>query len=136
MLTITQIAQRYATLYTCGCAYNLPTIIILLSGTGIVVGALTYYFLSKNIEERRKKFNKNKKQLLKFLEQEEQQIIEILIQNKGETTQTNITQKLNLNRVKVFRTIEKLENKKMITKEKKGKINNIKLTKELQEILL
>ncbi len=134
MITLAQLAQRYGALYSCGCAYTLPIIIILLSGTGIVVGAITYYFLSKSFDERKREFNKNKKEILKFLELDEQKIITAILATNGEITQAQLANKTNLDRVKVFRIIERLEQKKIIKKEKIGKTNKIKLTEAIEKI--
>jgi len=136
MFVLAQLSQKYSVLYTCGCAYTLPVIIILLSGTGIVVGALTYYFLSQNFEQKRKKFDENKKQILQFLENDEKIIIDAIIKNKGSLSQSSLSKKLMMDRVKIFRTLEKLEQKKIIKKEKTGKTNKISLSQELQELLL
>jgi uncharacterized membrane protein len=136
MFVLTHLAQRYSLMYNCGCAFTLPITIILLSGTGIVVGVLTYYFLSGSFERRRKIFNKNKSFLLNFLDDDERLVIEKLLKQNGEMSQSNLSKSVNLDRVKVFRILERLEQKKVIIKQKNKKTNKILLVDELKELLL
>jgi uncharacterized membrane protein len=136
MFVLTQIAQRFSALYTCGCAYTLPVIIILLSGTGIVVGVLTYYFLSGSFEQKKKKFLNNRKQVLRFVDADEKAVMEVLLKNDGSISQSLLNKKLQMDRVKVFRVLEKLEQKNIIVKQKNGKTNKILLVDEIADLLL
>ena len=132
--SLAYIAQEYSALYSCGCAYTLPVIIALLSGTGIVVGILTYYFLTGKVQKEKKEIKKNLMSTLNFLDDDERKVVGALIKNKGKLTQAKISEKTGLGRVKAFRVVSKLESKGIIEKEKNGKTNNIKMNEDLSNV--
>ncbi len=136
MFALIQLAQRYTLLYNCSCGYALPMIIIFLSGIGIVVGVLTYYFLSGSFERKKRLFNENRKYLINLLYDDEKLIIETLLKHKGELSQSSLTKKSGLDRVKVFRILERLEQKNIIVKQKNKKNNLILISAELKYLLL
>lgn len=102
---------------------------------GIIFGSITQLISSKKIEENTKKYIIIKEMYLTSLPKIEQQIIQYLIQNKGISTQYELTKIENLNKLKVSRALIELEQKKIITKQKIGKINKVFLNNDLYEAL-
>lgn len=121
-----------------GCRVQNETtlIIILLSFFGMFVGSLTYYFISEKYEKKITKMHKNANLTLRFLEGEEKKIMQVLLNNKGKTTQSKISKETEISRVKIFRSLKKLENKKIILKKPSGMTNIIELEPELRKILI
>jgi len=133
--SLVYIAQEY-TVDGCRCAYTMPVIISLLSGTGIFVGILTYYFLSGKAHKEKKEIKKNVEATLSFLDGDERKIVEALLKNKGKIPQAKIDGETGLGRVKAFRVVKKLEDKGIISKERNGKTNNVKLNSDLTSVFL
>ncbi len=102
---------------------------------GLIVGIIVFYIMSDKIIEQKNIAKKNTKIILKFLNHNERKIIETLLENEGRLRQYEISHIHGLNKVQTHRIIQSLEEKGIIEKEKLGKINNIKLNKELYEVL-
>ena len=62
-------------------------------------------------------------------------MIETLLENGGKVQQYELSRLPNLNKVKTHRILLNLEQKRIIHKEKLGKINKIVLDKELYDVL-
>ncbi|MEM4257013.1 MAG: winged helix-turn-helix transcriptional regulator, partial [Candidatus Diapherotrites archaeon] len=71
--------------------------------------------------------------LLKFLDKNDKEIIKLLIEKGGMTTQTEIAKINNMGRLRAHRIVRKLEEKGIIHIEKYGKINMVRLTEELKQ---
>ncbi|WP_423793311.1 DUF7343 domain-containing protein [Methanocaldococcus indicus] len=87
--------------------------------------------INKKLEEYR---NIKKGILWQFLTDEEKEIIK-LVKEYGEITQKEICEITGMNKPKVSRIVSELENRKILKKEKIGRINKIKLTEESEELL-
>lgn len=70
-----------------------------------------------------------------FLNKEEKEIIKYLVEKKGETTQAEISRLPGLNRVKAYRSVQKMQQKKLIEVVSHGKVRKIKLRKDILCIL-
>ncbi|MFP4189642.1 MAG: helix-turn-helix transcriptional regulator [Candidatus Woesearchaeota archaeon] len=130
-ITLAYIAQEYAPLYECGCAYTLPIIIVLLACAGIVVGVLTYYFLAGRFSKEKREIKKNMKSAYNLMEPDERKIIESLVNAGGRSSQSELDKKTGMDRVKVFRMIGKMEQKGILHKERNGKGNIIRLDEDI-----
>jgi len=106
--------------------------LILLSLFGMFVGSLTYYFISEKYEKKITKIHKDVSMTLRFLEEDERSIMNFLINKNGESTQSEIAKGTKLSRVKIFRCLKNLEQKKLIIKLPKGMTNKVLLDKELK----
>ncbi len=135
VLALTYIAQEYSPLYECGCAYTLPVIIVLLSGTGIIVGILTYYFIAGKYSKEKKEIKSNVKSLYSLMDKDEREVIECLVSSKGKISQSYLDKYTKMDRVKIFRLLARMENKGVIRKEKNGKTNIVILDDNIYHIL-
>lgn len=63
----------------------------------------------------------------------EREIIKKLFDNRGKMSQSKLVQHTSLSKVQVFRILEKLRERKIISKESKGKTNIIELDREFYE---
>lgn len=133
-MSIFYIKQNYAT--SCSCNTPINFIIITLTSLGVFIGVLTYYFLSKSFFKQKEKIYFDMKKTLNFLETEEKKIVEILIINNGHLTQSKLSKETKIDPVKLHRRLLNLENKEIITKDKKGMTNNINLHPEFKTIFI
>lgn len=101
---------------------------------GVIFGSVTQLMTSKKIESNKKSFSILKNHFKNNLTNEEKKIIDYLIQNKGISTQYELTKLERLNKLKVSRLLVDMENKKLLSKEKIGKINKVFLDKNLLKI--
>ena len=66
--------------------------------------------------------------LLRLLKGDEQKLISLLIESQGQMLQNRLVLQLNLSKVKVARLLASLQQKNLITKERHGLTNSIRLT--------
>ena len=114
----------------CSCAIPVPVLIPLLSSIGLLLGTLIYYVYSPRFE----KGGIDRNAVLKFLNPTEQKVMNVILDNRGEITQAKIVSQTGLQKVKVFRVIERLMAKGILSKEPHGKTNKIRLSDEIGEI--
>lgn len=117
----------------CGCpnvvSHNFIGIFIILAI--IFVASLFYFLFSIKIEKKEKIITKNMDILNSILDEDENKVIDILVKNKGEIKQAELSKKYD--KTKAHRIIKKLQEKNIIDVKKEGKINKIKLKQELKE---
>lgn len=111
-------------------------ILILLSLFGMFIGSLTYYFISEKYEKKITRMHKDVSLTLKFLNGEEKLIVNSILNHKGKITQSEIAKNTGLSRVRIFRTLRKLEEKGVIIKKPHGMTNVIELEEELKKVLV
>ena len=97
--------------------------------SGIAVGFIVYYFIQEE-----KKGKTNKKAVLKLLNEQERKIVEKLIKEKGKVNQSELVYLEGLTKLKVHRLLENLKKRGVIEKERVGKINIIRLNKDILKI--
>ncbi len=124
----------------------------------IVIVPISYYFVSKRLEEKMEKnlsaitklvnhkiksTSKNEKitlngnrNILKLLNQNEKKVVEKLIENKGSALQSEISRIENMTKLKTHRAVKKLENKGIIKLESYGKTNKIILNEDIKNLVL
>ncbi len=120
----------------CGCTLPIWVILISIASFGMFTGSLVYYLLNKNVLDLLIDVNKTEKpinKLLNFLEGDEKNILEFIINNSGEVNQSRISKELDTDRVKTSRVISKLEKKGIVKKEEKGMTNRITLDGDLKK---
>jgi len=113
----------------CGCAIPIPIFIPFLASIGLLIGTLVYYFFFPKYENKI-----DKKIILNFFEKEEKEIITKLIDNKGSCLQSKLTRETSLSKVQVFRILENLVKRDIVSKESYGKTNIIKLNDWIIEL--
>jgi len=119
------------TAYTC--TLPIPLLIPTLSSLGILVGSFVYYMMIPKLSESGKKVAENARVLLDMLRVDEKKIIEKLVENNGEISQSKLSSLYG--KVKTFRIVQNLIKRGILIKESFGKTNKIKLNDKFREIL-
>ncbi len=102
---------------------------------GVGVGAVIYFINTIDLEKKEKIIEHNTDIILKLVDPEERKVINKIVENNGKTQQMEITYMEGYTKVKAHRIIEGLVRKGILTKEAMGKMRQIKLDKDLYEIL-
>lgn len=112
-------------------AYHLQLMIV-MGGFGVLSGLALYKMLSTKIEKQEKAVKGNLEIIMKFLAEDEREVIRLLMEKEGMTTQSEISKLPGMTRLKAHRVTKKLEEHGIIFVEKHGKINLIRLVEELK----
>jgi uncharacterized membrane protein len=70
---------------------------------------------------------------MKFLSNEEREVLRLLLERGGMTTQSEIAKLPGMSRLKAHRIVRRLSDRSIIYAEKHGKINMIRIVDELKE---
>ncbi|MFH0874511.1 MAG: hypothetical protein V1859_01120 [archaeon] len=123
----------------------------------IIIVPVSYYVISKRLEEKMEKSLNaitklidhkiipqttkednglgNKGNILKFLNSNEKRVIETVINNKGSALQSEISRVDGMTKLKAHRAVKELERKGIINLEPYGKTNRITLSKNIKDII-
>ena len=106
----------------------------------LVVIAIGFGFFWSNLslielEKQKKGSRQILDVIMLFLNKEEKEIIKFLVENKGVTTQAEISRLNGLNRVKAYRSVQKMQEKKLVEVIPHGKIRKIKLKENILNII-
>jgi len=112
--------------------YYLLPIAVFLSA---IIGVFVSYRLLSRSEEARDTARVNAKVLLQLLKDDERRVVEKLLEHGGEMRQYELVRMTDLGKVKVHRILKALEDRGVVTIEKIGKVNNVRLRKEIYEAL-
>lgn len=116
--------------HACGCVIPLYIFIPFLSSLGLFIGTLVYYLLHP-IRERRIHID----QIVPlFLDKDEAVIVKEILKER-KITQASLMRRTKMNKVKIFRILERLKQKGIIEKEPYGKTNIVKLSSEIEKSL-
>lgn len=122
----------------------------------IAIIPLSYYFVSKKVEEKLEKnmkviskiINSNKPPkaklasvndknvILKFLNFNERKVLKKLIEEKGAVLQSEISRMEGMNKLKTHRIVKNLKLKGIIKVESFGKTNRIILSDDIKDVIL
>lgn len=102
---------------------------------GIVVGAGVYYLLKEEVAQKEIVANSSAQLVMKFLSKEEREIIGLISEKEGMTTQAEISKLPGMTRLKAHRIVEKMEKKGLVFVEKYGKVNMVRLVNELKDAM-
>jgi hypothetical protein len=106
-------------------------LIVIATGFGFFWSNLSYVELEKQ--------KKGSKQILDiiimFLNKEEKEIITYLVKEKGETNQAEIARLPGLNNVKAYRSVQKMQEKRLIEVQAHGKVRKVILKDNIYDIL-
>ena len=124
----------------------------------IVIVPISYYIVSKRLEEKMeknlsaitklvdhriksgsKKENlkpNNNGSILKLLNLNEKKVVEKLIENNGSALQSEISRMEGMTKLKAHRAVKELERKGIVKLEQYGKTNKIILAKDIKEVIL
>ena len=114
----------------------IETVLPLLASLGIMIGALTYYFMHQKVESKEKSLKANTDILLQFLNKDERAIVNRLIEEQGKVLQSELTRLPGMGKVKAHRIVQRLIDRRVIETEEHGKTNIVRFTKEIREGLL
>ncbi len=134
--SITYLNKNVLCSLDCKLQNEVALLLILLSLFGMFIGSFTYYFISDKYEKKISKIHKDNSKTLDFLDGEEKNIIISLINKQGEATQSELFKNTGLSRVKISRSLKKLEQKGVIEKVPQGMTNTIKLEEKIKKILI
>ena len=110
--------------------FSLYLIIPLLAFAGLIIGIFSYKIMSGNsITE------KDTKGAIKMLHGKEREVVEKLVVNEGKLQQIELSRLEGMNKVKTHRLLKEMERKKIIKREKYGKVNLIVLDKDIYNSL-
>ncbi len=132
--TVFYTTENFSTV--CGCTLPLWVIIVAMSSLGLFVGLVTYYILSNNFLKEKRKIEKNLIKFLDVLDVEDKTILKKIIDNGGEINQSSLSKSLKIGKVKMSRIVSKLQEKKILEKEKNGMTNKLILKKEIKDLFV
>ncbi|MBI3032506.1 hypothetical protein HYY69_03455 [Candidatus Woesearchaeota archaeon] len=110
-------------------------ILVILVVIAVAFGFLWANILYHQIEKKEEETKSILDIVVQFLHNEEKQILNYLVDNKGTTTQAEIARLPSMNRVKAFRTLQKMEEKRLIEIIPHGKIRKIMLKENILDII-
>ncbi len=111
--------------------YLLP----LLAFSGLIVGVVSYRFMSNGQIPKTETSKGEGKVILKFLGSNERKVVERLLESGGKCQQIELSRLPGLSKVRTHRIIRDMERKGIIRKEKYGKVNLIVLDRKLLDSL-
>ncbi len=116
----------------CSCAIPLPILVPVLASIGLLIGTVLYYLFSPVSGKCIGRGQRDA--ILNLLNETEKKIMYSIITNRGELSQAGIVNVTGLPKVKVFRALERLRARGIISKENMGKTNRVMLSEELKSI--
>src|SRR3989344_5957181 len=94
---------------------------------GVVSGIVVSSVMSSTIEREKKVVKANTEIIMKFLGQEDREVLKLLLNKGGITTQGEISALPGMTRLKAHRVVSKLEERGIVHVEKHGKVNMVRL---------
>ena len=107
-------------------------LVLISAFLGYISSSITYKQLNKTKKESKKLLE----MLFLFLNNEEKEIINHLVKQNGLSSQAEISRLPEMNRVKAFRTLQKMQEKDLIDVTAHGKVRKINLKENISNILL
>jgi phage shock protein PspC (stress-responsive transcriptional regulator) len=99
---------------------------------GVGSGLVVYSILNATLEKQKKIVQTNMDIILKFLSQDEREVVRLMAEKEGMTTQSEMAKLPGMTRLKAHRIVKKLETRGIVHVEKYGKINVVRLVEELR----
>jgi CRP-like cAMP-binding protein len=103
----------------------------LMALLGLVSGLFAYSFVNATVKKQEESKKTNAHIIMGFLDSEQREVIDLLIQKQGRTTQSEIARMHGMTRLKAHRIVKKLEERGIVHVEREGKINLVRLVDEL-----
>lgn len=107
---------------------------IITNVMGVGSGLVLFYLSRISLEKQEEKTRTSTSLLMKFLAEDEREIIYLIKEKGGMTTQTEIANLPKMTRLKAHRVVKKLGQQGLVQIHKHGKINMIQLVEELKDI--
>ena len=93
---------------------------------------MVYSILNATLEKQKKIVQTNMDIIMKFLSPDEREIVRLMGEKEGMTTQSEMAKLPGMTRLKAHRVVKKLEDRGIVHVEKYGKINVVRLVDELK----
>ncbi len=106
---------------------------VIMGLLGVGSGLMLYYISTVSLERQEKKVRMNTELIMRFLTEEDRQIIRLLNEKGGMTTQSEIAKLPKMSRLRAHRAVKRLEEQALIQVHKHGKVNMIQLINELRQ---
>lgn len=106
-----------------------------MAGTALVVGIIIAQMFSWEIEKKEKDTLHILGVVLLFLNREEREVIHFLVKSEGSTSQSEIARLPHMNRVKAHRTLQKLQERDILTVIPHGKVRKVILKENIFSLL-
>ena len=105
---------------------------VLMGLFGVGSGLVGYSMMNATLENQKKLVKTNIDIIMKFLSEEDREIVALLLSKEGMTTQSEIAKLPGMSRLKAHRVVKKLEDRGIVHVEKYGKINMVRIVDELK----
>ncbi len=105
---------------------------VLMGLFGVFSGLIVYRITSTTIERQQKAARANMNIILKFLSDPEKDLVKLMLEKGGMTTQSEISKLPYMTRLKAHRIVKRLEGRGLVHVEKHGKINMVRIVDELR----
>ena len=105
---------------------------VLMGLFGVFSGLVVYRITSTTIERQQKAARANMNIILKFLSDPEKDLVKLMLEKGGMTTQSEISKLPYMTRLKAHRIVKRLEGRGLVHVEKHGKINMVRIVDELR----
>lgn len=124
--------------HICSCPLDSMMLDVLpvLATLSMMVGAGVYYFMSRKVETKDTSLKRNTGVLLGLLNKDERKAVERLVAGRGQALQAELSRLPEMNKVKSHRIIQRLRERGVLTIERHGKTNIIRLNDEMRDGLL
>ncbi len=100
---------------------------------GIAVGAFVFYLSLGMVESKQKELASSTSLLLKFLSDDEREVVSLLISQNGRAYQSEVARLPGMSRIQAHRVVQKLLSRGLVTVRRAGRINQLELAPELLE---
>ncbi len=101
---------------------------------GVLSGLIVYSITNSTLEKQKQVAKTNISIIMKFLSSQDRNVVHLLLEKDGMTTQSEIAKLPGMSRLKAHRIVKKLEGSGIVHVEKYGKINMIRIVEELREL--
>lgn len=115
--------------------YSLSYFILILIIVSIVFSISYFYIFKKKISKKEEKegqpekgLSERTKDIIKTLKEKEKKVVEFLLENKNNSTQSKIKNELGIPKTTLARLLQGLDLKKIVKIEKIGKLKKVQLT--------
>jgi winged helix-turn-helix DNA-binding protein len=105
---------------------------VLMGVFGVCSGLVVYSTMNATIEKQKRVVQTNMGIIMKFLSPDDRDILNLLLEKDGRSTQSEIARLPGMSRLKAHRVVKKLEERGIVHVEKFGKINMVRVVDELR----
>lgn len=119
----------------CDCGLSLTLTVAAMASSGIIVGIILYYYLSGSFQAEKKSIREKALETARFLPENQRKILEFLVENSGEAMQKDAAEETRMDKVKVSRTLKKMEKRGIVSREENGMSKKMVLEDPFKELL-